>query len=145
MSTSLWFRTDGAVSSESYLLAWEGATDYYRIGLDNVGKVFFEYATSGSDFNRLVTTNEYDDDIWHNVIVTLDTNPDAYTIDIHELSGVNTESRSGGTSLGTSSVDVSGKWHVAGNVAEDGFFFKGWIDDIIHWDDHELVELGQTR
>jgi hypothetical protein len=145
MSTSLWFKTDGPVTEEVYLVDWQGSSDYYRIGLDNIGRVFFEYATSGSDSNRLVLTQEYDDDIWHHVTVTLDTNPDAYKIVMHELNGVSTESASGSNSLGTSSIDVSGKWHVAGNVAEDGNFFKGWIDDVIHWDDHELIQLGQTQ
>jgi len=35
-------------------------------------------------------------------------------------------------------VDVSEKWYVGSNQQENGKWFKGWIDDVIHWNNKQL-------
>jgi len=143
-TTALWFKTNGVVNSEQYLLDWSAtgcpSCDYYRLGLTSIGKVFFEYSTDdGGDVVRCESNQEYDDSLWYHAVATRDGGDDECRLELKDTTGTDVESQIF-TNMNnpTSSVDVSGKWHVGSNVAEDGKFFKGWIDDIMHWDDYEM-------
>jgi len=73
-TTALWFRTDGIVTAEQYLVYWDGdgtcpACDYYKIALDSTGKVNFEFDTGlGSATTTCLSTNDYDDGAWYHVV-----------------------------------------------------------------------------
>jgi hypothetical protein len=74
-ATSLWFKTNGAVSTEQMLVYYEGAgtypnTDYYKISLVEQGKVLYEFdANQGSGTTTCKTTlDTYDDGSWYNAI-----------------------------------------------------------------------------
>jgi len=145
-TTSLWFKTTGVVSQEQYLVNWSASScpscDYYRIGLDNTGKVFFEYNLNlgGSDTVTCTSTSNYDNNEWWHVIASR-SNPgsaDKCALDITDINGVTVETITDSKVHSSSSVDVSGKWHIGSNYDEDGKFFDGWIDDIMHWDDVEI-------
>ncbi|MHA7647239.1 LamG-like jellyroll fold domain-containing protein [Nitrosopumilus sp. S4] len=160
-TTSLWFKTDSDVGiTDQYFVDWSASgcplCDYYRIGLKgdvtNGGKVFFEYSTDdGLDVVSCVSTNEYDDEQWYHVTAARNGAGDECRLEITNIAGSNPEGQIFvNANTGTSSVDVSGKWHVGSNVDEDGNFFKGWIDDIMHWDDYhlsngEIDDLARTN
>jgi len=139
-TTSLWFKTDGAVTSEQYLVYWEGGSDYHKISLDNVGKVLFGFSTGGTDITTCLSTNEYDDSNWYHVVaVRQSTLQDACQLYITDLNGNDAEPViTQDNSYSSGGVDSIGKWYVGSNKAENGNWFKGWIDDIIHWSDKEL-------
>ncbi len=144
-TTSLWFKTDGAVSSEQHLVYWEGSTDYYQISLSNTGKVLFEFNTGGSDTTRCESTSGYDDLTWYHVTAVREgPGADECNLYIHNLSGTTLESINQKNNYGSNSVDVDGRWHVATNKNENGNWFKGRIDDIIHWNDKALTSAEAT-
>jgi len=150
-TTSLWFRTDGVgqVSSEQMLVFWEGdgiypgGADYYKISLgqDGTGKLLFEYNLNqgGTDTTTCRSVNEYDDGNWHQVVATRDQSDDECDLYITDINGVDEETPINGNDDNTSdNVDADGKWYV-GTAEENGNFFKGWIDDVMHWNDEELT------
>ena len=153
-TTSLWFKTDGIVTGEQFLVAWKDGgtlpnTDHYQIGLDNK-KVKFRFGTGGSDVTTCLSMNEYDDDKWYHVVAVRGSGDrcDLYITDINgnDAEAVITQDNTYGTNL----VDASGKWHVGSNKDENGNWFKGWIDDIIHWNDrglssNEADDLSKTN
>ncbi len=137
-TTALWFKTDGAVSSEQYLVDWDnGSSDYYRISLDSPGKVNFEFSAGGSEVTKCLSTNTfYDNSTWYHVTgVRGDSGPTEHicTLYIHNLAGNLIETIVDDDSgFSSTSVDATDKWHVATNKNVDGNWFKGWIDDVIH-------------
>ena len=148
-TTSLWFKTDGAVSGEDYLVYWDGSgtcptCDYYKISLNNTGRVLFQFKTSttaGSEITTCLSANDYDDGQWYHVVaVRGDGSTDKCNLYIHALDGTQTESIVLDNSYGgTHSVDADGKWKVGTDRNSTGYLFKGWIDDIIHWNSTALT------
>jgi len=145
-TTSLWFRSEEAVTSEQHLVYWDGdgscpACDYYKIALDNTGKVLFEFDTDTSTSTGVSTclsTSEYDDDTWYHVTAVRGANGDSSNSDdctlyIEDINGNNLETITVSYSYGSDRVDADGKWYVGSNKAENGNWFKGWIDDVMHW------------
>jgi hypothetical protein len=126
---------------------WDGdgtcpTCDYYKISLNSVGKVLYEYNLNqgGSSTTTCLSTNEYDDDKWYHVIGTRDASDDDCTLYITNLDGTDAESPIVHNPVnGDSTVDASGKWYVGANQEETGNWFKGWIDDIVHWNSIELT------
>ena len=151
-ATSLWFKTNGTVpvSTEQMLVYYEGNgtypnTDYYKISLVEQGKVLYEFDTNqGSGTTTCKSTSTYDDDSWYNVIGVRDQNDDSCDLYIYSLSGTLLESPtgtiSGSAGTGTIAVDAGDKMFV-GSRSETDDWFKGWIDDIFHWN---TVELDST-
>jgi len=159
-TTSLWFKTDGAVTSEQYLVYWGDnndcpVCDSYGIALTggaSGGKINFTFNTDdGSDTTSCVSTLEYDDNIWHHVVGARDRNSDKCTLYITNLDGSNPESAIVvDNNYGSNDVDADGHWVVGTYKNTDGKWFKGWIDDIFHWNEDELSttevdELADTN
>ena len=142
-TTSLWFKTDGIVTGEQFLVAWKDGgtlpnTEHYQIGLDNFGKVKFRFGTGGSHVTTCLSVNEYDDDKWYHVVAVRESG-DWCALYITDIDGNDAEAViTQDNTYDTYSVDASGKWHVGSNKDENGNWFKGWIDDIIHWNDRAL-------
>jgi len=147
-TTALWFKTDGTVSSEQYLVYWSGddgctECNNYRIALDDVGKVLFEFetATDGGDVTTCKSTNEYDTDQWYHVVAVREGSgsSDECNLYISDINGNDAEPViNQNNNYGSNNVLTDGKWHVGLNKQENGKFFKGWMDDIIHWNDKAL-------
>jgi len=143
-TTALWFKTDGAVSSEQYLVDWDnGSGDYYRISLVNK-KVNYEFSNGGGEITKCLSTNTfYDNSTWYHVTgVRGDSGSTEHicTLYIHNLAGDLIETIVDDDSGFDNDVaDATGKWHVATNKQGSGNHFKGWIDDIIHWNDKALT------
>jgi len=156
-TTSLWFKTDGAVTGEQFMVYWGDnndcpTCDAYHIGLDSVGKVKFEFNTNnGGDVTTCLSTLEYDDSIWHHVVAVRDRDDDKCTLYITNLDGTNPESPiTVNNNFGSGNVDADGHWLVGSIKNVDGNWFKGWIDDIIHWNENllsaaEADELSKTN
>jgi len=154
-TTALWFKTDGDVITEQYLVDWDnGSADYYRISLDSPGKVNYEFSAGGSEVTKCLSTNTYDDSTWYHVTGVrgdLGTTEHICTLYIHNLAGNLIETIVDDDSgFSSTSVDATGKWHVATNKNVDGNYFKGWIDDVIHWNDKaltsaEAADLAKTN
>ncbi len=74
------------------------------------------------------------------MIGTRDASDDDCTLYITNLDGSDAESPIvHNPDYGDSSVDVTGKWYVGSNKAENGNWFKGNIDDVVHWNSYELT------
>ena len=147
-TSSLWFRTDGVglVSSEQMLAFWGGSAypsnDYYKISLgqDGTGRVLFEYNLNngGTHTSTCRSVNEYDDGNWYNVIAVRTGLNDGCDLYITDINGADAEtSVTSSPNWGSSSMDSNGKWYV-GSAQETGNYFKGWIDDVMHWNDDAL-------
>jgi len=160
-TTSLWFRTDGIgqVSSEQMLVFWEGdgvypLADYYKISLgeDGTGKLLFEFNedNGGTKTSTCRSVNEYDDGDWHHVVAVKTNSNDRCDLYITDLAGADEETPvTHSPNHSNSIVDADGKWYV-GTREESGNFFKGWIDDVMHWNDDALTaseadELSHTN
>ena len=116
--------------------------DYYKISLDSVGKVLYEYNMNlgGSSTTTCLSTNQYDDDKWYHVIGTRDASDDDCRLYITNLDGSNAESTIvHNPSYSDSTVAADDHWHVGSNKEENGNYFKGWIDDVVHWNSYELT------
>jgi len=151
-TTSLWFRTDGTVvGSKQILVLWEGDGDYptsadaYEISLDVGGKIRFEFNTNkNSDITTCLSTGTYDDSAWHQVVAVrgdttggTDHNCFLYITDIN---GNDEEAMiTQDNNYGSNDVDADKKWYIGSNEDENGNFFKGWIDDVIHWNGKALT------
>ncbi len=168
-TTSLWFKTEDnnqSITEDMYLVNWDdgaGSTsEHYRIYLTadsteqttNGGKVAFSYDPQGDPADPIIctSTNEYDDNVWHHVIVMRDGSADSCTMEIKNLDGTAAENQIFvNDSNEASNIEVDGnRWHVGSNSNENGNFFKGWIDDILHWDDDGLNgsdrdDVGRTN
>jgi len=98
-----------------------------------------------------LSTLEYDDSIWHHVVAVRDRNDDKCTLYITNLDGTNPESAITVNNIyGSDNVDADGHWVVGSIKNVDGNWFKGWIDDIIHWNEYLLTateadELSKTN
>ena len=143
-TTALWFRTDGIVTSEQYLVYWDGdgvcpGCDYYKIALDSTGKVNFEFDTGlGSATTTCLSINDYDDGAWYHVVGVRGANgnsldADDCTLYITDTTGTTLETVTQVKSYGSDDVDADGRWVVGTNQEKNGKWFKGWIDDIMHW------------
>lgn len=145
-TTTLWFKTDGVASTEQYLVDWSESTcpacDFYRIGLTSIGKVFFEYSgtDNGVSVVRCESLNEYDDSEWHHVVAARDYSTDQCWLYLKDTLGDDEETRitENESFGGDDHIHPEGKWHVASNWDEDDKFFKGWIDDIMHWNEYKM-------
>jgi hypothetical protein len=74
------------------------------------------------------------------VIGTRDASDDDCRLYITNLDGSDAESTIvHNPSYSESTVAADDHWHVGSNKAENGNYFKGWIDDIVHWNSYELT------
>jgi hypothetical protein len=148
VSTSLWFKTDGVgqVSSEQMLVFWEGGgvypnSDYYKISLgeDGTGRVLFEYEINGgTSASTCRSVNEYDDGNWHHVVAVRTVTNDRCDLYITNLAGDDEETPiTASPNHSGNNINADGKWYVASNEYT-GNFFKGWIDDVMHWNSDAL-------
>jgi len=168
-TTSLWFKTKDnnlAITNDMYLVNWDDGTqcpycEHYRILLTadateqttDGGKVQFHYSpNNNADPVVCTSTNEYDDNVWHHVIVMRDASADSCTMNIKNLDGTAAENQIFvNDSVDGSDIEVDGnRWNVGTNSDENGNFFKGWIDDVLHWDDTGLSsfdrdDVGRTN
>lgn len=166
-TTAFWFKTqdnDLAIAEDMYIVDWTDGTgcpncEHYRVLLTAGaagpagGKIQFHYSPNNNNDNVICTSvNDYDDAVWHHVIVSKDGDKDDCKLTIMNLDGDNPEAAIYvDDNVLEQNVEVDGSyWHVGSNVDMDGNFFKGWIDDIMHWDDDFLSDsdrddLGRTN
>lgn len=172
-TTSLWFKTtDGGmtpahITEEMYLINWDDgetcpACEHYRISMlaDSTaqsydgGQIQFSYDPQGDPADPIVCTSSgtYDDNTWYFVVASRDGSGDECTLNIMNVDGTDAENTIFVNSDNDSDeINVDGTyWNVGSNQAEDGNFFKGYIDDVMHWDDNELSpgdkdDLGRTN
>ena len=147
-TTALWFKTAAIVGvTEQRLVSWEGsgtcpACDYYKIALEaNTGKILFSFNMDlgVTDTTTCKSTGRYDDGNWYHVVAVRQSTNDNCSLYITKLDGTDAETPiSVSANWASSSVDADGRWYVGSNGAENGNFFNGWIDDVIHWNDKNL-------
>lgn len=151
--TSLWFKTqdnDLAIANDMYLVDWTDNTgcpncEHYRLLLTagpagpTGGKLQFHYSPNNDGESQSVvceSTLDYDDAVWHHAIIEKDGDTDDCRLTITNTDGDNPEvSIYVDDNVNEQNVELNGnvRWHVGTNVNENGNFFKGWIDDIMHW------------
>ena len=172
-TTALWFKTNLSanelqpsgygVTEEQHLVYWgTDADEYYKISLDDTGKVLFEFDTSEGDATTTcLTVNDYDDNVWYHVTAVRgvnqndDKNNDDCVLHIHDIDGVVLEKIHTSAGFSSNDVDVDDtRWTVGTSPVTDGNFFNGYIDDIMHWngdngddylDTEEAEDLAKTN
>jgi len=154
-TTALWFKTAAAVgATEQHLVSWggdgtcPGSCDYYKIALEaNTGKVIFSYSTSlgvAASTNTCKSINEYDNGNWYQVVAVREGPPggdnNECNLYITDINGNDAEAVVNQNLPGDSTynVDSNGRWYIGSNEAENGNFFNGYIDDVIHWNSKAL-------
>lgn len=153
ITTSLWFKTtddDSDIAEDMYLVNWEdGLTcpncEHFKIFLTSGtgttgGRITASAAalTSNDDYS-VTTANAYDDQQWYHVAAHLNTNEQSIDLQITDLAGNIVESPTVDATESGTDINIGSKhWRVGSNAAEDGNYFKGYIDDVIHWDDAGL-------
>jgi len=103
------------------------------------GKLQFEVSksTDGNDVSTCLSSSEYDDGAWHHVVAVNNVFEDKCELYITSISGADEEYVFDDPDHGSNSVDVDGKWYVGASDAGTSHF-KGWIDDVMHWDNQNL-------
>ncbi|MGI0010303.1 MAG: LamG domain-containing protein, partial [Nitrosopumilaceae archaeon] len=158
-STAFWFKLYTPISANKQtLVRWEknggSPVKYYDISIgtsSNAGKVVFEFNTKNSGSGEITTclsTNRVDDGKWHHLVAVRKDgsgNPQQ-KCQLYIDGSLNSENQD---PHNTANMDADGKWYVGNNRAENADFFKGWIDDIIHWnskalDASEVTDLYKT-
>ncbi len=145
-TTSLWFKATQQVSGEdAYLVNWEESDEHYRIGIRTNGDVFYEVQTDTDwwDFIECESDDQrYDDGNWYFVIAKWDSGGDRCEMEIYDTTGTITEPRENVyRQSADNTVTISNdRWQVATNKAKDGNFFTGYIDDIMHWNSHDIAD-----
>ena len=148
-TTALWFKTATTVgATEQHLVSWEGdgtcpSCDYYKIALEaNTGKIVFEFNTDQNtgDTSTCKSNGRYDDTLWYHVVAVRESTNDNCSLYITKLDGTDAETP---ISIsynypGSSQVNADGRWYIGSNGVENGNFFNGKIDDVIHWDNKAL-------
>jgi len=96
--------------------------------------VIFAFDTSK---NTATTTcksaSGYDDGAWYHVVGVRGATADDCILYITDINGLNLETITKTESYTSNRVDADGRWVVGTNQEKNGNFFKGWIDDIMHW------------
>ena len=150
-TTSLWFKTtdnDLAIAEDMYLVNWEDGNvcdncKHFKLYLASGaagaggGKLTVSAAADiTSDTYSWTTSNDYDHQQWYHVAAQVDTNQDYIYLQITDLTGTLLEWNTIDLNKGGDDINIGSKhWRVGSNAAEDGNYFKGYIDDVIHWDD----------
>jgi len=133
------------------LFFWEGqatypTSDYYKLSLgsDGTGKLLFAFdVEKGTQTATCLSTNEYDDGNWHHATAVRYVTNDKCELYITDLDGTNPESMITDSAMGSSSQinqDSTDRWYVASKKFE-GNYFKGWIDDVMHWNGDALTSV----
>ena len=160
-TTSLWFKTAAAISGEDYLVYWDGAgicnnCHYYKISLNNTGRVLFQYKTSttvGAEITTCQSTKDYDDGQWYHVVAVRGGGGLADSCNLYitaATNGTRTDDVTQDNSYTGNNVLADGRWRVATNKNQTGNWFNGWIDDIMHWNSYgmssaEADDLAKTN
>jgi len=159
-TTSLWFKTNAAVSGEDYLVYWDGAgvcnnCHYYKISLNNTGRVLFQYKTStgvSSEITTCLSTKDYDDNQWYHVVAVRGGGglADSCNLYITATNGTRTDNVTQDNSYTGNNVLADGRWHIATNKNTTANWFTGSVDDIIHWNSYgmssaEADDLSKTN
>jgi len=159
-TTALWFKTGATIgATDQYMLSWDGdgvcpSCDYARVYLQaNTGKLVFQFNMNqgGGDTSTCISTSRYDDLQWYHVVAIRTGTNDNCRLIITNLAGTTLETINTSYNWGSSQVDADGKWYVGSNAQEDGNFFNGVIDDVIHWNakalstSPEAYDLSRTN
>lgn len=155
-TTALWFKTDDTnpLSEEEYLVYWEGNggnADYYKISLLTNGIVEFEIKSEHPGGTITCQSNSsYNDGAWHHIVATRELNGPNHRceLDVYTPGGSN-DSNNNQASV-SNDVSTSGRWVVGANKAQNGNYFDGYIDDLMHWDDDtfsnpQITDLHNTN
>jgi len=154
-TTALWFKTTAAIgSNDQHLVYWNAmdktcpSCDRYEIFLEaTTGKIVFTYNTSnGSHVTTCKSVNSYDDLTWYHITAVREGTPsveaDECNLYIHNLSGALTETAINQNNAHTSDdVDTVGRWYIGMRSQETPNWYKGYIDDVIHWNDKALTSV----
>ena len=160
-TTSVWFKTtdnDADIAEDMYLVNWHNAAEseeeeHYRLLLtagsgSTGGRVEASgnnHTTGGSSEKWTITsTNDYDDQQWYNAIIQAQPNDDEVHLRVYDVAGNLLYNNFNNDNEDSQEINVNGyHWRVGSNSGEDGNFFKGYIDDVMHWDDIALTDGEQ--
>ncbi|HSD04161.1 MAG TPA: LamG-like jellyroll fold domain-containing protein, partial [Nitrosopumilaceae archaeon] len=162
-TTALWFKLDTPLpTTKQTLVRWEknggSPVKYYEISVpgtgSNAGKIVFEFNTQSTGSGEITTcvsnnaVKRVDDGNWHHVVaVRKDGSGNPQQKCELYIDGILHSSVQ--SPHNTPNMEADGKWYVGSNRAENADFFKGRIDDIIHWnskalDATEALDLFKT-
>ena len=140
-TTTGWFRahSSGPTSTQMIFYGASGiGGDTYQIFLDASGNLVFSVnAGNAGQIATCTSAINYKDDAWHHFVAIMP-NDNACALYVDGIL------RSSQDQLGTSSIILTEIYVGAStNTGTNGF--NGYIDDIIHWDDYALDQVGQQE
>jgi hypothetical protein len=139
-STSGWFYAYSSGPASNQIIYF-GDTNTgqksYQIFLNQNGYLVFQIDT-GSTITNCTSTVNYKDDLWYHfvAIMPVDNGCDLY------VDGLLRDSERNG---GGSTIALQGSIFVGASDASGTDGFNGLIDDLIHWDDYELIESAELE
>jgi hypothetical protein len=139
-TTSGWFyaySTGPASDQIIYYAETSSAGDYLKIFLNQNGHFVYELDAGGSgDVATCTSAVNYKDDSWHHFVGIMPGENDCQLYIDGNLENTHTNTGAGG-------IILNGDIYIGAqdNSATNGF--NGMLDDIIHWDDYALDEIGE--
>jgi hypothetical protein len=141
-TTSGWFHaySSGPASDQIiYYAETSSGGDYLKIFLDPNGYFVYELdAGSSGQIATCTSTVDYRDDSWHHFVGIMPGENDCQLYVDGNLEDTDSNS-------GAGSINLNGDIYIGAqdDIATDGF--NGMLDDIIHWDDYDLDESGESE
>lgn len=140
-TTTGWFNAhvSGPASTQMIYYGASGiGGDTYEIFLNSSGNLVFRVnAGNAGQIATCTSATNYKDGIWHHFVAIMPSDNSC----VLYVDGVLRDSQS---KLGTSSIILTEIYVGAStNTGTNGF--NGYIDDIIHWDDYALDQIGQQE
>jgi len=140
-STTGWFNahSSGPASTQTIFYGASGiGGDTYQIFLNSSGNLVFSVnAGNAGQIATCTSAVNYKDDTWHHFVAIM---PDDNACVLY-VDGV---LRSSQNQLGTSSIILT-EIYVGANTNTGTNGFNGYIDDIIHWDNYALDQIGEQE
>ncbi|MDP7011585.1 MAG: PQQ-binding-like beta-propeller repeat protein, partial [Verrucomicrobiota bacterium] len=124
ISVSVWFKTDGAITTWMYLTSNKDDFDdnFFRTGFNQTGNLRSYAEEDGDSKAKFITDNEYDDSNWHHAVFTRKGSSAAIYVD-----GGLLETKSGTTKSGD--LGTNDFWFIGQNGL-NADWFRGNLDDI---------------
>jgi hypothetical protein len=139
-TTSGWFyayNTGPASDQVIYYAETSSGGDYLKIFLNQNGHFVYELDAGGSgDVATCTSAVNYKDDSWHHFVGIMPGENDCQLYIDGNLADTHTNTGAGG-------IILNGDIYIGAqdNSATNGF--NGMLDDLIHWDDYALDEIGE--
>jgi hypothetical protein len=139
-TTALWFKADDGINDDQVIYRAEknDGSEYYEIGIDIDDDVYFTFSAGGTPTTCESSGFDYENGNWQHLVAV---RPSNYQCTLYiNATDVDLTPQSGG---GGNNIKID-KIYVGAEDDNPGDGFNGVIDDILHWDNHDLSSTEVT-